>query len=59
MSLPLISHLSLGLLAAMDVDSKGKGPADATFGKQEVRPSVGRLNMAKFGDLSGGSKSKK
>lgn len=41
------------------VDSSGQGPADATFGKEQVRQQVGRLNLDKFAGLSGGSKSRR
>jgi hypothetical protein len=34
-------------------DSSGRGPADATFGKEQVRQPTGRLNMDKFVGLSG------
>lgn len=41
-------------------DSRGRAPADATFGKEQVRQPTGRLNMDRFASLSGlsGSSSK-
>ncbi|KAJ5500796.1 hypothetical protein N7453_009847 [Penicillium expansum] len=40
-------------------DLKGRGPADATFGREQVRQPVGRLNLDKFASLSGSSKSRR
>lgn len=41
------------------VNSKGRAPADATFGKEQVRQPVGRLNMGKFASLSGSSQARR
>lgn len=38
---------------------KGQGPADATFGREQVRQPVGRLNLDDFAGLSGSSKSRR
>lgn len=37
------------------VDSRGQGPAHATFGKDRIRQRVGCLNLDKFVSLSGSS----
>ncbi|RAO68217.1 uncharacterized protein BHQ10_004229 [Talaromyces amestolkiae] len=37
-------------------DSRGREPADATFGKEEVRRPTGRLNLDKFAGLSSASR---